>query len=141
MKRDRDFIPNEAPDSLIYYRGIAPVLLINSRLDLAERQFERARDALEKYLLVRPDEPEAHFLIGETHRRARPMGPAFEESQAAYRQALDRDPAYAPALKELGMTYRIQGKVAEAREAFEQYLAHAADAPDAGIIRGYLEDL
>jgi predicted Zn-dependent protease len=141
MKRDRDFTPNDAADSLSYFRGIAPVLMINSRLDISERQFGRAREALEKYVQVRPEDPEAYFLIGETHRRANPMGPEFDESQAAYRQALEHDPTYAPALKELGMTYRLQGHNTEAREAFEQYLTHGADAPDAGIIRGYLEGL
>jgi tetratricopeptide (TPR) repeat protein len=141
MKRSRDFTPNDAVDSLSYYRRIAPALMINSRLDIAERQYGRAREALEKYVQVRPEEPEAYFLIGETHRRANPMGPDFDESQAAYQQALEHDPTYALALRELGMTYRQQGQDAEARDAFEAYLTHAANAPDAGIIRGYLEDL
>ncbi len=141
MKRDRDFVPNDPVDSLAYYRGIAPVLMINARLDLAERQFERSRDALGKFIQVNPDDPEAYFLIGESHRRASPLGPDFDASQAAYRQALEHDPAYGPAIRELGMTYRLQGQAAEAREAFELYLTHAADAPDAGIIRGYLENL
>jgi hypothetical protein len=39
------------------------------------------------------------------------------------------------------MAYRLQGKNAEARDAFERYLRLAADAPDAGIVRGYLEGL
>lgn len=141
MKRDRDFMPNDGADSLSYYRAIAPVLMINSRLDIAERQFGRARESLEKFVQVRPDEPEAYFLIGETHRRANPMGPDFDASQAAYRQALEHDPTYALALRELGMTYRQQGQDAEAKDAFERYLTHAADAADGGIIRGYLEDL
>lgn len=142
MKRDRDFTPAAAqPDPLDYYRGIAPALLINSRLDLNERQFVRARESLERYVLVHPENPEAYFLVGETYRRADPMGPDFTDSQTAYRQALERDPSYAPALRELGMSYRLERQNAKAREAFEQYLIHAADAPDAGIVRGYLEDL
>jgi hypothetical protein len=39
------------------------------------------------------------------------------------------------------MTHRIQQQDAAAREAFEEYLANAPDAPDAGIILGYLEGL
>lgn len=142
MQRDRDFTPvTGEPDPLDYYRGIAPALLINARLDIGERQFVRARESLEKYIQVRPEEAEAHFLVGETHRRANPMGPDFTDSQAAYRQALEQDPTHALALRELGMTHRLQGQNAEARQAFEQYLQHAADAPDAGIIRGYMEGL
>jgi predicted Zn-dependent protease len=140
-KRKKDFLPAPEPDPLVYYEGIAPALMINARLDIEERQFQRARDALDKYLLVHAEDPEAYFLLGETYRRANPLGPDFTESQAAYRQALEHGPDYALALKELGMTYRIQKQNAEAREAFEQYLAAAADAPDAGIIRWYLESL
>lgn len=141
MTRKRDFEAAPAPDPLVYYRGIAPALKINARLDLRERQFERARESLEKYLMVHPDDPEAYFLIGETHRRASPLGPDFTASQAAYRQALQHDSAYAPALKELGMTYRIQQQNAEARVAFEQYLTFAGDAIDAGIVRAYVDAL
>jgi tetratricopeptide (TPR) repeat protein len=114
---------------------------MNARLDIGERQFQRAREALEKYLAVVPDDPEAHYLMGETYRRAAPLGPEFEHCQAAYQAALEQDSAFAPALKELGMTYRLQRQNAAARDAFKQYLAYAEDAPDAGIIRAYLEAL
>jgi predicted Zn-dependent protease len=140
-KRRKDYAEPAAPDPLVYYRGIAPALMLNARLDIQERQLVRAREALEKYLRVHPDDPEAHYLLGETHRRGNPLGPDFNESQRAYQAALTHDSAFAPALKELGMTYRIQRQSAAARKAFEQYLAAAPDAPDAGIIRGYLAGL
>ena len=140
-KRKKGFVEAPAPDPLAYYRGIAPALLMNAKLDIGERQLSRARESLERYLSVHPDDPEAHYLLGETYRRASPMGPEFAESQAAYRAALAQDSAYAPALKELGMTHRIERRNAEARAAFEEYLAVTEDAPDAGIIRAYIEGL
>ena len=140
-KRKKGYVEVAAPDSLDYYRGIAPALIMNARLDIGERQFIRAREALEKYLLVHPDDPEAHYLLGETWRRSNPQGPDFADSQAAYQAALALDSAYTPALREMGMTRRIQRNDAAAREAFEQYLEFAADAADAGIIRYYLEGL
>ena len=140
-KRKKTYVEAASPDPQDYYRGIAPALLMNARLDIREHQYTRAREALQRYLSVHPGDPEAHFLLGETYRRANPMGPEFAESQAAYRDALQQDSAYAPALRELGMTHRIQRQNAAARQAFEEYLAHAPDAPDAGIIRGYLEGL
>ena len=114
---------------------------MNARLDIGERQLTRAREALEKYLLVHPDDPEAHYLLGETWRRSNPQGPDFTDSQAAYQAALALDSAYTPALREMGMTSRIKRDNATAREAFEQYLEFAGDAADAGIIRYYLEGL
>ena len=140
-KRKKRFVDAEMPDAADYYRGIAPALLMNARLDIGERKFQRARESLEKYLTVVPDDPEAYYLVGETYRRASPLGPEFEQCQSAYQSALEHDSAYAPALKELGMTYRLQRQGTAARDAFEQYLEHAADAPDAGIIRAYLETL
>ncbi len=91
--------------------------------------------------MVHPDSSEAHYLMGETYRRQNPMGPDFTASMAAYQSALVQDSGYADAYKELGMAYRLQRQNQQAKEAFEKYLAFAADAPDAGIIRGYLEGL
>jgi predicted Zn-dependent protease len=140
-KKKKGYVEAAPTDPLVYYRAIAPVLLINARLDIEELQFVRAREALQKYLRVRPDDPKAHFLLGETYRRENPRGPDFGESQRAYQAALSHDSAYAPALRELGMTYRITRQNAEARKAFDQYLAADPEAADAGIIRGYLAGL
>ena len=140
-KREKDFVPGVVPEAEDYYRHIAPTLLINARLDLQEQQFERAREALSKYLKVKPGDAEAYYLTGEAFRRASPLGPDFTQSLAAYQQALDSDPGYANAYKEIGMAYRMQGQDIEAGIAFQQYLELAADAPDAGIIRAYMEGL
>ena len=140
-KRKKNFVAGVVPEAEDYYRGIAPMLLINARLDLREQQFKRAREALSKYLQVKPDDAEAHYLTGEAYRKANPAGPDFSQSMAAYQQALGRDPGYANAYKEIGMTYRIQRQDNEARAAFQRYLELAADAPDAGIVRGYMEGL
>lgn len=141
MKRKKDFVNGIVPESQDYYRNIAPMLLINAKLDLREQQFTRAREALAKYLMVKPNDAEAHYLTGETFRRENPSGPDFTQSMAAYQNALESDPAYADAYKEIGMAYRIQGQNGEAMAAFERYLEVAADAPDAGIIRGYMEGM
>jgi len=140
-KRKKGFVAAAPPDPLAYYRGIAPALIMNARMDMGERQYQRARDALEKYLMVYPDDPEAHYLLGETHRRSNPQGPDFAASEAAYSQALKHDSAFALAHKELGMLHRVQHQNDAAKRAFEQYLENSENAPDAGIIRAYLEGL
>jgi len=142
-KKDNDvpYDPGVVPEALEYYNAIAPALIANARLDIRERQFERAREALAKYLSVRSDDPEAHFLVGETYRRATPRGPDYSQRIAAYQQALVHDSGFADAHKELGMAYRVQRQNVEAKQAFEKFLALAADSSEAGIIRGYLETL
>ena len=140
-KREKGYVAGEVPEPEIYYRGIGPALMVNAKLDLKERQFGRMRHALTRYLAVHDEDAEAHFLLGESFRNERPLGPDFAQAQAAYRAALERDPAYAPAYEELGMTLRIQRHDEQATAAFENYLEVASDEPDAGIIRGYLEGL
>jgi len=138
---DAPYDPGVVPESAAYYQAIAPALIANARLDIGERQFERAREALTKYLSVRPDDPEAHFLVGETYRRATPRGPDYSQRIAAYQQALVHDSGFAQAHKELGMAYRVQQQNAEARQAFQEFLALAEASPEAGIVKGYLETL
>lgn len=140
-KRKKGYVPGVIPDPVNYYRGIAGALIMNARMDIDERQFDRARDALKKYLLAYPDNPEAHFLLGESFRRENPMGPDFSNSQAAYLAALEHDSGYSQAYRELGMTYRLQRQNSAARESFEVYLRLDENAADAGIIRGYLQGL
>ena len=140
-KRRKDYVPGNVPEAIDYFRAIAPAYLVTARLDFEEGQFERAREGLERYQLARPDDAEGYFLMGEAYRRENPQGPDFESAIEAYEAAIERDWRYAEAHRELGMAYRIQGKSAEARDAFERYLRVASDAPDAGIVRGYLEDL
>ncbi len=140
-RRKKTYVPGEVPDVADYNRGIAPIFLVNAKLDIAVQQFGRARESLQRYLTVHPDDSEALFLLGETYRRENPRGPEFDNRLNAYQQAVDNDSGYANAYKELGMAYRVQGKSAEARDAFKHYLQIAAEAPDAGIIRGYMEGL
>lgn len=140
-QRKKDYVAGKVPEPEDYDRGIAPALMINAKLDLKERQFVRMRDALNRYIAVHPENAEAHFLLGESYRSENPLGPDFTAPQAAYRAALEQDADYAPAYLELGMTQRIAGRNDEARAAFEHYLRLASDAPDAGIVRGYLEGL
>lgn len=140
-QRRKDFVPGSVPDPIGYYRAIAPAYLVTAKLDLDAGQFGRARDGLSRYQLARPDDPDGYFLMGEAFRRENPLGPAFDQALAAYGTVLEKASGYADAYREIGMAYRIQGRTEEARAAFERYLALARGAPDAGIVRGYLEGL
>lgn len=141
-KRRKGSVAGSVPEASDYYRAIAPALLINAKLDIdLEQQYGRAREALLKYLSVNTQDAEAHFLVGETYRRENPGGPDFTECMTAYNKALQHDPDYAAAYREIGMAHRVQGNNSEARAAFERYLAIAPDEADAGIVRGYMEGL
>ncbi len=140
-KKSKGYAPGTPADPRAYYTAVAPILLLNAKLDIAERQFGRARNALNKYLKVRNDDPEAHFLVGETYRLQAPAGPEFTDRTKAYEAALAQDSGYAQAYKELGLALRQAGDKTSATEAFENYLAREPDALDAGIIKWYLQSL
>lgn len=140
-KRRKDYVAGTVPDALEYYRAIAPAYLVTAKLDLDEGQFGRAREGLGRYQQARPSDPEGYFLAGEAFRRENPLGPNFDDAIAAYSKAISTDTNFAAAYRELGMAHRIQGNTDHARDALQRYLLLASDAPDAGIIRGYLEVL
>ena len=58
--RKKGYVAGDVPEAEIYYQGIAPVFLINAKLDINEQQFRRARESLTKYVQVKPDDAEAH---------------------------------------------------------------------------------
>lgn len=140
-QRKKDYVAGEVPPAIDYYRAIASAYLVTAKLDFDEGQFDRAREGLDRYVQARPKDPEGYFLMGEAYRRQNPKGPDFSKAIEAYEAAIDQDWRYADAHKEIGMAYRLLGDNDEARDAFERYLRLAPDAADAGIIRGYLEEM
>ena len=58
---------------------------------------------------------------------------------AAYKQAQQANPSYAPTYRGLGNLYEKAGNKSAARSAFQRYLALAPRAPDADAIRKKLE--
>ena len=140
-KKSKNYQPGEIPDSAAYYDAVAPALLRTGMQDLQERYFGRARGAFQKYVAARPASGQGHYLMGEAYRREAPDGPDFGPRLEAYTNAVEADPGYAQAYKEIGMAQRQQGNAGAARAAFGKYLELTPDAIDAGIIRWYLKDL
>jgi len=64
-----------------------------------------------------------------------------DEALQSFRAALDSEPAMAAAFRGLGMAYSMQGKSAQALQAYEKYLKLAPRAPDAGDIRSSIKQL
>jgi len=80
-------------------------------------------------------------MSAEALRLEAPDGPDFGPRIAAYTAAVEADPGYALAYKEIGMAQRQQGNPGAARAALEKYLALSPDAVDAGIIRWYIAQM
>lgn len=124
----------------VFLRKVQPVIIENVRLNLKAGRFHTARRQIDKYLTMRPDDPKAHFLLGETFRQS---GAAddLETAKGHYRKAIALDPAYADPQRALGLIAYKQKDTRLAKELFESYLSLAPRAADRGYIEEMLKNL
>jgi predicted Zn-dependent protease len=88
-------------------------------------RFEEARSLLRSALQLAPDRPSVLNLAGVLRERQQ----LPEEALAAYEKATEADPAFLPALFNLGRLQHGLGRSAEARENLERYLSQAGPGP------------
>jgi hypothetical protein len=81
------------------------------------------------------------FLRAQELQRREPGPEHAAEVIAAYERCIAYSDAPFVAFRELGFVYRREVDAARARTNFQRYLTIAPKAPDAPIIRGYLEGL
>ena len=120
----------------------------NAALDIQAGRFPLAKKQLERVLKASPKDAIAHLYDGELHRlqsqRAKSIAERDTESRMAresYEQSAALDPAYPDPFRQLGLLYYQQKEPAQARAAFERYLALKPDAADAKRVREYLGEL
>ena len=120
----------------------------NAALDIQAGRFPLAKKQLERALKASPKDAIAHLYDGELHRlqsqRAKSAAERDSETRMAresYEQSAALDPAYPDPFRQLGLLYYQQKEPAQARAAFERYLALKPDAADAKRVREYLGEL
>lgn len=97
-----------------------------------ERQYDKAIEAMEKYVKLLPNEPNPHDSYGEMLR----LSGRFEDALAQYRLALKIDPTFYISQKELGETYAIMGQEERARA---EYAKAIQEAPSSGVKAEYMQ--
>ncbi|HMC32628.1 MAG TPA: tetratricopeptide repeat protein [Candidatus Angelobacter sp.] len=97
-----------------------------------ERQYDKAIEAMEKYVKLLPDQPNPHDSYGEMLR----LSGRFDDALAQYHTALKIDPTFYISQKELGETYAIMGQEERARE---EYAKAVHEAPGNGIKAEYMQ--
>jgi len=123
-----------------YYAQIQQLLLDNAALDEAAGRPEFARRAVDKYVARWPDCAPGYFSRGEICRRSQDPN-VRAQGQAAYREAVRLDPGYAEPHRELGLLYRSEGQLQEARDEFAAYAALSTQAIDTRTILRYVSEL
>ena len=123
-----------------YLTHIQQVLLDNAAIDEAAGRLDFARRAVDKYIAQWPDRAPGYFARGELCRRDR--GPeAAAQAETAYQEAARHDSCFAEPYRELGLLYRLEGRLKEARDEFSNYVALAPKAMDVRIIQRYVDEL
>jgi len=96
--------------------------------------YAKAREALEKYVELLPNEPNPHDSYGEVLR----LSGHFNEALEHYRIALKIDPTFYISQKELGETYSLMGEQEKARA---EYVKAIHEAPSSGVKVEYMQKL
>ena len=114
------------------------LFLDNAKLDIHLGRFQIAREGVEKFLSIQPDDTRAYFLLGEIHRQ---RGNNWDTQAALgyYNRAIRLDPSFAAPHKAIGLIHYKKGQHALARKFFESCLQLYPDSPDKAYIKGYLE--
>ncbi|HEY8357634.1 MAG TPA: M48 family metalloprotease [Ramlibacter sp.] len=119
--------------------AIAPLRLGWIQDEVKRGQYEESLVLFDRMLGRRPDDIEALFGRAEVFRLRDEAGDAAR-ALADLQQAVASPRAPAEAHRALGLVHRQRKDAVAAARSFEQYLALAPDAPDAGLVRSYLTE-
>jgi beta-barrel assembly-enhancing protease len=134
----------DAASAREFERRLLPLVRDNAALDARAGRFALAARRLDRVLIADPSDARAHCRYGELHRLEAQRGDGAARTVSAqraiahYRRALELDPRDVDPVRELALLYFDLGDRAQARAAFERYLAVQGGAADAGRIREYV---
>lgn len=110
------------------------------RDDLRNRRFAPSEVMLNRMIAAQSDVPEFHFYLGELYRLRGDDGDN-ERAVSSYLTALKLADPPSEVHRSLGLAHWRNGRYAEARTAFENYLRAAPQADDKAMIESYLDQL
>jgi predicted Zn-dependent protease len=122
----------------IFLENLHGVLLDNASLDLMAGRFFQARQGIEKYLKVRPDDAKAYYLLGEIFRQRGEEGDP-NRAKSYYEKAISLRSSYADPYKAMGLIYFKEGERRLAKRSFETCLSLSPHASDTAYVERYLK--
>ncbi|MGV3570862.1 MAG: M48 family metalloprotease [Ramlibacter sp.] len=121
-------------------QAIAPLRLGWIQDEVKRGQYEESLVLFDRMLQRQPADAEVLYGRAEVFR-LRDEGGDAARALADLQQAVAAPGAPAEAHRSLGLLHRQRKDTAAAVQAFEQYLALAPEAPDAGLVRSYLTEM
>jgi beta-barrel assembly-enhancing protease len=122
-----------------YKDSILPAMLEDARLYIRSKKFEDAEMTINKCFAFHSNCAQGHFLLGEMARAKLGQDAKKMPGLEHYLKAIEIDPGYAPAYREIGFLYRYAGKPEQSRAYLSKYLAISPQAIDVAVIRSYLK--
>jgi len=95
-------------------------------VDARDRRFSKAFEAMDRYVVMLPKEPNPQDSYGELKR----MAGDFESALAHYRAALKMDPDFVTSQLGLGDTYALMGNQEQARIEYDKAIRFAHNEAD-----------
>jgi hypothetical protein len=95
-------------------------------VEARSRRFDKAFAAMDRYLVLLPDEPNPEDSYGELKR----MAGEFDSALQHYQAALKMDPDFVSAQLGLGDTYALMGNEEQARTEYEKAVRFAHNEAD-----------
>ena len=111
-------------------------LLDNAELDMKRNSLRLARNEIDKYNKLYPDDYKGYYLLGKLNY----LDSKAEDAEENLVKSLQLNPDCSDSHRELGMLYYKQGKKEQAKAKFTKYLELKPQATDAEYIRSYLNE-
>ncbi|MBI3015463.1 MAG: M48 family metalloprotease [Candidatus Tectomicrobia bacterium] len=126
--------PGRVVNTEDFQRRTRALVRENALLDIEAGRYDLARTQLEKVLKLQPNDPKAHYYMGELYRRSAKDAGGTREAMREYLLALQYDPDYAAPHRELGLLYFKRKDKELAREHLKRYLDLAVRDCDRAVI-------
>ena len=140
--------PKPASDPRAFQMRTRVLVRDDAAQNLEAGRFGHAEAEIKKVLDLTPNDPVAHFLLGQLDekRAAETKDPAEAkrltgEAMKAYEEAMRLDATYADPFKAVGLLRYKAGEREKALSAFRQYLKLRPEAPDARQIKDYILEI
>jgi len=114
------------------------LVLDNARLDLRRGRFLVAQRSVEKFLILKPDDARAYYLLGEILRQRGRQDDAAAAIRF-YERSISLNPSYSEPRKAMGLIHYKDGEKRLAKKYFESCLLLSPDTIDRAYIQGYLK--
>jgi beta-barrel assembly-enhancing protease len=123
-----------------WFDKIAPFRLDWINDEVSRAQHSESIELFSRLLKIDRPQPELHFGLGEVYR-ARNGEKDFELALDSYQRAVALGNEPSDLHRSLGLLYRSKNDKASAEKSLNRYLELSPNAQDAGLIRGYVQEM